>query len=120
MPWTPGCYSGNSNLAPELLEIDSLSDHCNKDEAMLIVLDRNRCTSQDHACESCFANHLVHNDFDKATCWQKTEDSQRSDFIFKIYDRDLSIKSLVVKQENLMPALVSWIECWEQQSGPVI
>lgn len=87
---------------------------------MLIVLDRNKCTSQDHACESCFANHLVQNDFQSAKCWQETGNTDGSDFVFKIYDRDQSIKSLVVKQENLMPALVSWIDCWEQQSGPVI
>ncbi len=87
---------------------------------MLIVLDRNRCTRQDYACETCFANHLVQNDFTQATCWLNTVDTERQEFIFKIFDRDQSIKSLVVKQENLMPALVSWIELWEQQSGPVI
>lgn len=87
---------------------------------MLIILDRTRCTKEEHACETCFANHLVANDFSKATCWQSTSENDRPEFIFKILDRDQSIKKLVVNQENLMPALISWIECWEQQSGPVI
>jgi hypothetical protein len=87
---------------------------------MQVVLDRSLCNRRDFYCETCFADHLVQNDFANADCWQTTDETQRPEFLFKIYDRDQSIKTLVVKQENLLPALVSWMELWEKQAGPVI
>ena len=87
---------------------------------MQVILDRSLCKRRDFSCETCFASHLVQNDFSQAACWLSTADTQRPEFLFKIYDRDQSIKTLVIKQENLLPALVSWMELWEQQAGPVI
>lgn len=87
---------------------------------MQVILDRNLCKQRDLSCETCFANHLTQNDFPKATCYLSTKDTKQPGFVFKIYDRDESIKTLVIKEENLLPALVSWIQLWEQQSGPVI
>lgn len=87
---------------------------------MQIILDRRLCNRRDPVCESCFANHLISDDFAQATCWLSTAETKRPEFIFKIYDRDQSVKTLVVKEENLLPALVSWTELWEQQAGPVI
>jgi hypothetical protein len=87
---------------------------------MQVILDRNLCNRREFSCESCFADHLVHDDFANASCWKSAAQDKRPEITFKIYDRDESIKTLVVKQENLLPALVSWIELWEAQSGPVI
>jgi len=87
---------------------------------MQITLDRNLCSCRDHFCVSCFASHLVRNDFLKASCWLGSATPERPELIFKIHDRSQSVKTLVVKQENLLSALVSWMELWEQQAGPVI
>ncbi|HLD93628.1 MAG TPA: hypothetical protein VI703_05465 [Anaerolineales bacterium] len=87
---------------------------------MQVILDRNLCNRRDSSCDTCFANHLVQNDFPHATCWLSTLDTQRPEVVFKIYDCDHSIKTLVVTQENLLPALTSWTELWEQQCGPLI
>jgi hypothetical protein len=87
---------------------------------MQVVLDRSLCNRREFSCEACFADHLVQNNFCEASCWKSSADPDRSEFLFKIYDRDQSIKTLVIKQENLLPALVSWIDLWENQAGPII
>ncbi|MEX1248414.1 MAG: hypothetical protein WEA61_08020 [Anaerolineales bacterium] len=48
------------------------------------------------------------------------KDTQRPELVFHIHDRDQSIKTLVVKEENMNEALASWLWLWEQQAGPVI
>lgn len=86
---------------------------------MHVFLDRNLCT-RNSGCEICFATHLRCQDFQKATCLVSAEEDERAETIFHVQDRDGSIKSLVVKPENINEALTSWIWLWESQSGPII
>lgn len=72
------------------------------------------------ACEQCFAEHLRTDDFESADCAVKITRDQRSELAFKIYDRDGSIKTLIVTAENRAGAMFSWMSLWEQQAGPVI
>jgi len=51
---------------------------------------------------------------------QKVANTNRAELVFKITDRDHSLKTLVVKEENFNGALTSWICLWEQQAGPII
>lgn len=87
---------------------------------MQATLDRRICKQLQPACEQCFAGHLARNDFESAECAVKVLHTQRPELTFKIYDRDGSIKTLVITKENRAQALVSWFSLWEQQAGPVI
>ena len=87
---------------------------------MYVVLDRRLCKSQQSVCEKCFATHLRNEDFELADCAVSVNRQDRAELVFNIYDRDASFKSLVVKEENLKKALLSWISLWEEQSGVVI
>ena len=86
---------------------------------MHIFLDRNLCNRL-VGCEACFANHLLSENFSQADCVQKVANTNRAELVFKITDRDHSLKTLVVKEENFNGALTSWICLWEQQAGPII
>lgn len=86
---------------------------------MNVFLDRNLCNRR-AGCESCFSIHLLNSDFDEATCALDVVETQRPEVVFRIHDRDDSIKTLVVNDENKNQALASWIWLWEQQAGPVI
>lgn len=87
---------------------------------MDIFLDRSQCDRWSSGCEICFATHLRCQDFDHAKCMVRVKDTQRPELVFHIHDRDQSIKTLVVKEENMNEALASWLWLWEQQAGPVI
>ncbi len=86
---------------------------------MNIFLDRSKCKRQ-AGCEACFSNHLLCEDFDQADCCQALSDTQRPELVFRVRDRDQSIKTFVVNDENRNLARSSWIWLWEQQAGPVI
>lgn len=86
---------------------------------MHIFLDRNLCNRL-VGCEACFANHLRSDNFAQADCVQNVVNTHRAELVFRITDRDHSLKSLVVKEENFNVALSSWICLWEQQAGPII
>ena len=87
---------------------------------MQATLDRRSCTRLPEICEQCFAEHLQTNDFETADCAVTVARNRRPEFTFKIYDRDGSIKTLIVTRENRSLALISWMALWEQQAGPVI
>ena len=86
---------------------------------MNVFLDRNSCNRR-AGCEACFANHLLSHDFQSAACALDEADTQRPEWVFKIRDRDESLKTLVVNEENFNQALTSWVCLWEQQAGPII
>ena len=86
---------------------------------MNVFLDRSLCNRRAD-CEACFGNHLLSEDFHLADCILHTRDTQRPELVFKIRDRDQSLKTLVVKNENFDQALASWVWLWEQQAGPII
>lgn len=87
---------------------------------MHVVLDRNLCSNAGSGCEVCFATHLACGDFESANCAVSIVDTQRPEYVLRVQDRDQSIKTLVVKEENMNEALASWLWLWERQSGPVI
>lgn len=87
---------------------------------MLVFLDRNQCKHWQSGCEACFAGHLRRKDFHHSDCLQSVVYTQRPENVFTIRDRDQSLKTLIVKQENMQAALSSWVDVWEQQAGPVI
>lgn len=87
---------------------------------MQIILDRKLCRRPQTSCEPCFSEHLRKNDFEVAECVVTARQTKRPEFSFKIYDRDASIKTLIVTDENRSLALKSWGSLWEQQAGPVI
>lgn len=86
---------------------------------MNVYLDRNLCKRR-AGCETCFASHLLSEDFQLADCALSVQDTQRAELVFRIRDRDDSLKTLVVKDENMNAALTSWVWLWEQQAGPII
>jgi len=86
---------------------------------MNVFLDRNRCKRR-AGCEACFARHLLSEDFHLADCALTVEDTHQPELVFRIRDRDQSLKTIVVKDENYDQALTSWIWLWEQQAGPII
>lgn len=87
---------------------------------MHVLLDRNLCKRTASGCEVCFATHVACGDFDSADCIVNVVDTQRPEIVFRIQDRDQSVKTLVVKEENMNEALASWLWLWERQAGPVI
>ncbi len=87
---------------------------------MQIILDRKLCNPLQRTCEPCFAEHLRRNDFEAANCAVTVRQTKRPEISFKIYDRDASIKTLIVTDENRIQALKSWMTAWEEQAGPVI
>ena len=87
---------------------------------MNIVLDRRLCNRRQIECEACFAGHLTKRNFNQAECALEITETGRTEFAYKIYDRDNSIKSLIVNRETFDKALDSWLQLWEEQAGPVI
>jgi hypothetical protein len=87
---------------------------------MNIVLDRRLCNRSQIECETCFASHLAKGNFNRAECVLEIIDTGRTEFVYKIYDRDKSIKNLTVTGETFGKALDSWQKLWEEQAGPVI
>lgn len=87
---------------------------------MQVILDRRKCSYPQVHCDVCFADHLAREDFDSADCKVMVHDDGRPETLFKVYDRDESIKTLVVKDENLGRAYESWLHLWEEQAGVVI
>ena len=87
---------------------------------MQVTLDRRNCKRLPCVCEACFSEHLRSSDFENADCSLSVRTNHRPELTFKVYDRDASIKTLVVTKENMKQALNSWIAVWEYQSGPVI
>jgi hypothetical protein len=87
---------------------------------MKIVLDRRFCTRWQASCEACFASRLTKGDFEVADCALSVSDNHRPEISFKIYDRDGSVKDLVVNAENAPKAYDSWLLLWEEQAGLVI
>ena len=87
---------------------------------MNIVLDRRLCNRKQIECEACFAGHLAKGNFNQVECVLEVTDTGRVEFAYKIYDRDNSIKNLIVNWETFGKALESWLQLWEEQAGPVI
>lgn len=87
---------------------------------MRVILDRSNCIRWQGSCEACFANHLTKREFDTTDCVLDVEEDGRPEIVMKIYDRDGSIKSLVVNEENFGKAYDSWLLLWEEQAGLVI
>lgn len=87
---------------------------------MQVILDRRKCSHPQGHCDVCFGDHLAREDFNAADCCVMAHDDGRPEALFKIYDRDESIKTLVVKDENLGRALESWLHLWEEQAGVLI
>lgn len=82
---------------------------------MKVVLDRRYCNRWQASCEACFAGRLTHGNFDVADCALSVEDDARPEISFKIYDRDGSVKNLVVNAENAGEAYDSWLLLWKEQ-----
>lgn len=87
---------------------------------MQITLDRNLCSRTPILCELCFADHLRKSNFEAAECAITINHNSRPEVCFKIYDRDDSIKTMVVTDENRVEVFNSWMTAWEQQAGPII
>ncbi|MGH2581714.1 MAG: hypothetical protein ACRDFQ_02305 [Anaerolineales bacterium] len=84
---------------------------------MKVTLDRRHCTRWQGACESCFANHLAHGDFDTADCGMNIVEDGRKTVEFSITDRDGSFKTLTITPRNQAEAIDSWLLLWQQQAG---
>jgi hypothetical protein len=87
---------------------------------MRVILDRSKCSRQPAACPVCFAGHLATGDFTSADCAMQSIENGRSEILFKIYERDGSIRSMVVNAENIAAVFDNWQLAWEVQAGPII
>jgi hypothetical protein len=87
---------------------------------MQVVLDRSQCQRPHSSCAACFGEHLRKVDFKGAPCLVSMVREGRPVIVFKIYDRDGSIKVLVVNPFNRRQAESSWLKLWEVQAGPLI
>jgi hypothetical protein len=87
---------------------------------MQVILDRSQCQRPHSSCAVCFGEHLRKVDFKGAPCHVSMVREGRPVIVFKIYDRDGSIKVLVVTPFNRSKAESSWLKLWEAQAGPII
>lgn len=82
---------------------------------MKVVLDRRYCNRWQASCEACFAGRLTQHNFDVADCALSVEDDAQPEISFKIFDRDGSVKHLVINAENAGDAYNSWLQLWKDQ-----
>ena len=87
---------------------------------MRVILDRTKCSRPLDECCRCFSSHLAKDKFASADCAIQCVENGRPEILFKIYERDGSIKSLAVNAENIAAVFESWQLAWEAQAGPII